>query len=90
MGKCSFDSGRLKFDAVLPPVRLDAGLLEAARVLAAARDESLAQVVRRSLREYVASAPVRADVVAVAASVRASDLRAAAPVVRRSRRPRAP
>ena len=41
-------------DAVLPPVRLPASLLRHAKAVAAARDETLAQVVRRALRAYVA------------------------------------
>jgi hypothetical protein len=40
-------------DAVLPPVRLPASLLRHAKEVAAARDETLAQVVRRALRAYV-------------------------------------
>jgi hypothetical protein len=43
-------------DAVLPPVRLPASLLRHAKALAMARDETLAQVVRRALRAYVAGA----------------------------------
>jgi hypothetical protein len=43
-------------DAVLPPVRLPASLLCHAKALATARDETLAQVVRRALRAYVAGA----------------------------------
>jgi hypothetical protein len=43
-------------DAVLPPVRLPASLLRHAKALATARDETLAQVVRRALRAYVAGA----------------------------------
>lgn len=42
------------FSAVLPPVRLDRDLLDRAREVAAARDETLSQVVRRALRDYVA------------------------------------
>jgi hypothetical protein len=41
-------------DAVLPPVRLPASLLRHAKAVAAVRDETLAQVVRRALRAYVA------------------------------------
>jgi hypothetical protein len=55
-------------DAVLPPVRVQSALLAAARAVADLRDETLAQVVRRALREYVASAPSRSDVVAVVSS----------------------
>lgn len=43
-------------DAVLPPVRMPSALLRAAREVARSRDESVAQVVRRALRDYVASA----------------------------------
>jgi hypothetical protein len=57
-------------DAVLPPVRLDRALLDAARALAASRDETLSQVVRRQLRAYVASAPTLADVEAVVSAER--------------------
>jgi hypothetical protein len=42
-------------DAVLPPVRVPADLLRHARAVAAARDETLSQVVRRALRAYVAA-----------------------------------
>jgi hypothetical protein len=44
-------------DAVLPPVQLPASLLRHAKAVAAARDETLAQVVRRALRAYVAAGP---------------------------------
>jgi hypothetical protein len=44
-------------DAVLPPVRLPSRLLRHARAVAAARDETLSQVVRRALRAYIASGP---------------------------------
>jgi hypothetical protein len=54
-------------DAVMPPVRLDRALLAQARAVAAVRDETLSQVVRRSLRAYVASAPLLVDVEAAVA-----------------------
>jgi hypothetical protein len=44
-------------DAVLPPVRLPASLLRHAKAVAAVRDETLAQVVRRARRAYVAAGP---------------------------------
>jgi hypothetical protein len=57
-------------DAVLPPVRVDSALLRAVRAVAASRDETVAQVVRRSLRAYVASAPVQLDLESAIAAER--------------------
>lgn len=48
-------------DAAMPPIRLPRVLLDAARAQAAARDETLSQVVRRALREYVARGPKQGD-----------------------------
>jgi hypothetical protein len=57
-------------DAVLPPVRLPATLLRHAREVAATRDETLSQVVRRALRAYVAAGPLQLDLESTVSSER--------------------
>ncbi len=58
-------------DAALTPVRLPRALLQAAKAEATRRDETLSQVVRRSLRAYVASSPRQGDIeTAIAAATK--------------------
>lgn len=40
-------------DALFPPVRVPKALLELVRITAARKDETLSQVLRRALRDYV-------------------------------------
>ena len=71
-------------DATLPPVRLPRRLLEMARARARRNDETLSQVIRRALRNYVAGAPKQTDLEdAIAATQRAPGR--AEPARRRSR-----
>lgn len=57
-------------DAAMPPIRLPRSLLQAARAEAGRRDETLSQVVRRALREYVAIAPRQGDIETVISASR--------------------
>lgn len=62
-------------DANLPAIRLPKALLAAARSTARRRDETLSQVVRRALREYIGAGPVQIDLEDTIAASRRSQTR---------------
>lgn len=57
-------------DSVVPPVRIDGELLQAVRLMAASRDETVSQVVRRLLRLYVAQGSGEVDLDAAILALR--------------------